>query len=133
MKARVLNFLLLATSQCAYLEWGGKQHLFLFQAELMLFSKLMHDPLAILHPMIVLPFIGQVLLLITLFQKKPNKLYTILSLIFLGVLNVFIFVIAILSMHFKMILCSVPFIVVLIMVIINLIASKRAAGIDKGH
>ena len=133
MKARVLNFLLLATSLFAYLEWGGKQHLFLFQAELMLFSKSMHDPLAVLHPMIVLPFIGQVLLLITLFQKKPNKLYTILSLIFLGMLNVFIFVIAILSMHFKMILCSVPFIVVLIMVIINLIASKRATVIDKGH
>ncbi len=126
MKARVLNFLLLATSLCAYLEWGGKQHLFLFQAELMLFSKLMHDPLAILHPMIVLPFIGQVLLLITLFQKKPNWLYTILSLIFLGVLNVFIFVVGLLSLNMKITIASFPFIVISILILKQIRTRRKA-------
>ena len=126
MKARVLNFLLLATSLCAYLEWGGKQHLFLFQAELMLFSKLMHDPLAVLHPMIVLPFIGQVLLLITLFQKKPNWLYTILSLIFLGVLNVFIFVVGLLSLNMKITIASFPFIVISILILKQIRTRRKA-------
>ena len=126
MKARVLNFLLLATSLCAYLEWGGKQHLFLFQAELMLFSKLMHDPLAILHPMIVLPFIGQVLLLITLFQKKPNKLYTILSLIFLGMLIVFIFVVGLLSLNMKITIASFPFIVISILILKQIRTRRKA-------
>ena len=126
MKARVLNFLLLATSLFAYLEWGGKQHLFLFQAELMLFSKLMHDPLAILHPMIVLPFIGQVLLLITLFQKKPNWLYTILSLIFLGVLNVFIFVVGLLSLNMKITIASFPFIVISILILKQIRTRRKA-------
>lgn len=126
MKARVLNFLLLATSLCAYLEWGGKQHLFLFQAELMLFSKLMHDPLAVLHPMIVLPFIGQVLLLITLFQKKPNKLYTILSLIFLGMLIVFIFVVGLLSLNMKITIASFPFIVISILILKQIRTRKKA-------
>ena len=126
MKARVLNFLLLATSLCAYLEWGGKQHLFLFQAELMLFSKLMHDPLAVLHPMIVLPFIGQVLLLITLFQKKPNWLYTILSLIFLGVLNVFIFVVGLLSLNMKITIASFPIIVISILILKQIRTRRKA-------
>ena len=126
MKARVLNFLLLATSLCAYLEWGGKQHLFLFQAELMLFSKLMHDPLAILHPMIVLPFIGQVLLLITLFQKKPNWLYTILSLIFLGMLIVFIFVVGLLSLNMKITIASFPFIVISILILKQIRTRRKA-------
>ena len=126
MKARVLNFLLLATSLCAYLEWGGKQHLFLFQAELMLFSKLMHDPLAILHPMIVLPFIGQVLLLITLFQKKPNKLYTILSLIFLGMLIIFIFVVGLLSLNMKITIASFPFIVISILILKQIRTRRKA-------
>ena len=126
MKARVLNFLLLATSLFAYLEWGDKQHLFLFQAELMLFSKLMHDPLAILHPMIVLPFIGQVLLLITLFQKKPNWLYTILSLIFLGVLNVFIFVVGLLSLNMKITIASFPFIVISILILKQIRTRRKA-------
>ena len=126
MKARVLNFLLLATSLCAYLEWGDKQHLFLFQAELILFSKLMHDPLAVLHPMIVLPFIGQVLLLITLFQKKPNWLYTILSLIFLGVLNVFIFVVGLLSLNMKITIASFPFIVISILILKQIRTRRKA-------
>ncbi len=126
MKARVLNFLLLATSLLAYIEWGGKQHLFLFQAELMLFSKLVHDPLAVLHPMIVLPFIGQVLLLITLFQKRPNKLYTILSLIFLGVLNVFIFVVGLLSLNMKITIASFPFIVISILILKQIRTRRKA-------
>ena len=126
MKARVLNFLLLATSLCAYLEWGGKQHLFLFQAELMLFSKLMHDPLDVLHPMIVLPFIGQVLLLITLFQKKPIKLYTILSLIFLGMLIVFIFVVGLLSLNMKITIASFPFIVISILILKQIRTRRKA-------
>lgn len=126
MKARVLNFLLLATSLFAYLEWGDKQHLFLFQAELMLFSKLMHDPLAVLHPMIVLPFIGQVLLLITLFQKKPNKLYTILSLIFLGMLIVFIFVVGLLSLNMKITIASFPFIVISILILKQIRTRRKA-------
>lgn len=126
MKARVLNFLLLATSLFAYLEWGDKQHLFLFQAELMLFSKLMHDPLAVLHPMIVLPFIGQVLLLITLFQKKPNKLYTILSLIFLGMLIVFISVVGLLSLNMKITIASFPFIVISILILKQIRTRRKA-------
>jgi len=74
MKAKILNALLLVTSLFGYLEWGGNNHLFLFQAEGEIFSKLISDPTSVIHPFILLPIIGQALLLITLFQKTPHKL-----------------------------------------------------------
>jgi len=73
MKIKFLNGLLILTSLVGYLEWAGNNHLFLFQAEADIIKKLITDPKSVMHPFILLPIIGQVLLLITLFKKHLLK------------------------------------------------------------
>ncbi len=117
MKSKIFNFLLLITSLIGYLEWGSNSHLFLFQAEADILSKLFTKPLSVLHPFIILPFIAQVILIVTLFQTKPNKLLTYLSIGGLGILLVFMFVIGIMSLNYKILFSTIPFIVVAIVAI----------------
>ena len=76
MKSKILNLTLILTSLIGYLEWGQDMSMFLFQGELDVISKLFTDPLSVLHPFTLLPLLGQILLLITLFQKNPSKVLT---------------------------------------------------------
>ena len=117
MKSKVLNFLLIFSSLFGYLEWSGNKHLFLFEAEAEIFSKLFTNPVSVLHPFTVLPIVGQILLVITLFQKTPNKTLTYISLAGLGLLLGFIFIVGLMSINFKIIISTIPFIVLAIFVI----------------
>jgi len=109
MKAKILNALLIFTSLFGYLEWSGDSKSFLFQAEAEIFSKVLQDPVSVLHPFTVLPFIGQLLLIITLFQKTPGKKLTYAGIAGLGILMLLIFVVGILSMNYKIFLSTLPF------------------------
>ena len=119
MKSKILNFLLLITSLLGYLEWGGNNHIFLFKAEAELFLKLFADPISVIHPFTILPLVGQILLLITLFQKTPNKTLSFISILGLGLLLGFIFIIGLMSLNFKVIISTIPFIVVSVLTIRN--------------
>ena len=59
---------------------GATNKMFLFQAEAEIIAKIFIDPVSILHPFTVLPLLGQVLLIITLFQKRAGKIKTYLVL-----------------------------------------------------
>ncbi len=112
MKSKILNSLLIITSLLGYLEWSGNSHSFLFQAEGEIILKLFADPISVLHPFTLLPMTGQVILIITLFQKNPSKLLTYISIGGLGILLAFMFVIGIMTLNFKIIISTIPFIVV---------------------
>ena len=111
MTSRWLNILLLIASLFGYLEWGGNNHAFLFQAEQEWMSRLFYDPKSITHPFILIPFLAQIILLITLFQRQPSKWLTYISIAGLGLLLGFMFVIGILSGNFKIIISTLPFLV----------------------
>jgi hypothetical protein len=117
MKSKILNFLLIITSLLGYLEWSGNNHSFLFQAEGEILSKLFVKPVSSFHPFTLLPMFGQVILILTLFQKKPNKLLTYLGIGGLGILLGFMFVIGIMSFNLKIIFSTVPFILVAVITI----------------
>jgi type IV secretory pathway VirB6-like protein len=119
MKSKVLNFLLIITSLFGYLEWGGNNHTFLFAAEAEIISKLFTEPGSILHPFTILPLVGQILLLVTLFQKKPSKLLTLLSIGGLGILMGLMFVIGLMSLNYKIIFSTVPFLIVAVITILH--------------
>jgi hypothetical protein len=102
-----------------YLEWGGNHHQFLWQAEVELLHKLITHPLDVMHPFILLPLFSQLILLITLFQDKPNKILVFSCIAGLSLLLVFLFFIGIISFNFKIWIFSLPF------VIITLIAIKH--------
>jgi hypothetical protein len=111
LKSKLLNFLLILTSLFGFLEWGGGSHIFLFQAEGEVVSKLFTDPLSVLHPLTILPMIGQILLLITLFQKKPGKILTYIGLACVGILLAFMFVVGAMSQNGKIMLSVLSFLV----------------------
>jgi hypothetical protein len=117
MKSKILSFLLLLTSLIGYLEWSGNSHMFLFQAEGETISKLFTDTASVLHPFILIPMIGQIMLTITVFQKKPTKILIYLSIGCLGLLLGFMFVIGLISLNYKIILSTIPFIIVSVIAI----------------
>jgi hypothetical protein len=117
MKSKLLNFLLIVTSLIGYLEWGENNHSFLFQAEAEIVSNLFKDPVASVHPFTVLPLLGQILLLITLFQPIPNRVLTYTGIAGLSLLLLFMFVIGAISMNFKILGSTIPFLTVAILAI----------------
>lgn len=117
MKSKILNFLLIITSLLGYLEWSGENHLFLFKAEADIVSKLFTDPISVLHPLTILPIVGQILLVITLFQKAPSKTLTYIGIAGLGLLLGFMFIVGLISMNFRIIISTIPFIVLAILAI----------------
>lgn len=119
MKSKLLNFSLIITSLFGYLEWGKKSHSFLFQVEFELFSKLFTDPIAALHPFTILPLLGQGILLITLFQKTPDKTWTFIGMGGLAVLLLFMLFIGLLSSNIKIIISTLPFLLVSFLTIRN--------------
>lgn len=112
MKSKILNLLLIVTSLFGYLEWGGNNSILLFQAEADIISKLFTDPTSVIHPFILLPLFGQILLLVSVFQNKPSHLLTYIGIACLALLLGFMFVIGILSLNYKIIFSTLPFLVV---------------------
>jgi hypothetical protein len=108
-KRKIFNLLLIFTSLLGYLEWGKGHQMFLFHAEGEIFAKLFQQPGSVLHPFILFPFIGQILLVITLFQKKPGKILTYTAIVCLGLLLGLMFVIGCLGTNFKILLSTLPF------------------------
>lgn len=107
-----------------YLEWGGGNHTYLFQGEAEIITKLFTDPKSVLHPFTVFPMISQLLLLITLFQKMPNRKLTYIGIIGLSLLLGFMFIIGAMTLNYKIIFSTVPFIIAAILTLRNLKTGK---------
>ena len=125
MRGKILNFLLLLTSLFGYLEWGKDNQMFLFEAEADIFEKLFSDPLSVIHPLILLPLAGQVLLLITLFQVKSSKILTHIGFWSIAVLLLMMFIVGILNLNFKIILSTLPFLLTGVVTIIHHAKKKQ--------
>jgi hypothetical protein len=74
-------------------------------------SKIFTDPASVVHPFTLVPLMGQILLLITLFQKKPSRLLAFIGIGSIGILLLFMFFIGILSFNLKILASTIPFIV----------------------
>ncbi len=109
MKAKILNVCLILTSLIGYLEWGNNNSMFLLEGEIEVISKLFNDPTSVMHPFTLLPLTGQILLLITLFQKSPGKWLTFIGLGGISVLLLFMLYISIISLNYKIALSTLPF------------------------
>jgi hypothetical protein len=103
---RWLPFLILLAFLVCYLEWSGGNSGFIFKMEYDLFSK-DFKPANFFHPMILLPLAGQLCLLFSLFYQ--NRKLIIAAIILLSVLVLMIFLVGILSLNFKIIASTLPF------------------------
>ncbi len=117
MKSKILNLLVLLTSLIGFLEWGKTNRLFLFQAEAEIILKMVKNPSSALHPFVLLPLFGQLLLLFTLFQSKPNKTLTVIGIASLSLLLGFMVVMGALSLNLKIICSVIPFLVTVVLTV----------------
>ena len=109
MKSRIINLCIILASLVGYLEWGKDNKMFLFQGEVEIIIKLFKDTASVIHPLTLLPLLGQIILVFTLFQKKLNRLLSLIGLGCLSVLLVFMFLIGILALNFKILVSTIPF------------------------
>ncbi len=111
MKHKILNAALILTSVIAYLEWGGGNNTFLLNGEIDVIKKLFTDPSKAIHPFTIIPLIGQIILLFTLFQKQPAKWLTFTGMGCIGLLLLFIFFIGLLGGNVKILFSTLPFVI----------------------
>ena len=128
MNSKYLNIALILTSFMGYLEWGGGNSMFLWQGEIDIIEKLFTNPGSAVHPFTVLPLCGQLLLLVTLFQRTPNKWLTYAGMGGVGVLLVFMFIIGLISLNARVTLSTLPFIVTAVLVLRHHRASPAVGG-----
>lgn len=108
---RLVNIgLLLAFSIC-YLEWGGGNSSFIFQVEYELFRKTDDLLSSLTHPLILAGLAGQVLLLYSIFSKKPKRMLNSIGILILSPVVVLAFLAGALSLNWKMIASALPFII----------------------
>lgn len=108
---RIVNSCLILTSLLVYLEWGTDNSTFLFQAEAEVFRKFFINPLDVIHPFVLLPLFGQVVLVFTLFQKTPGRVLSLSGLSALSILMLLIFFIGIIGFNWKILVSTLPFII----------------------
>ena len=119
MKTKILALCLILFSLIGYLEWGGENHNFIFQIEADVISKLFTDFLSILHPFVLIPLIGQILLATTFFLKKPKKLFIYLGIGGISLLFLMMLFIGLMLPNFKIILCTCPFLITSVITILH--------------
>ncbi|WP_223034791.1 hypothetical protein [Hanstruepera marina] len=117
MKLKIFIFCLILFSLFGYLQWGDNNHIFLFQAEIEIIQKLFQDPGSVIHPLTLLPLIGQVLLLILLFQKKPSKLLIFIGMGGIGLLFLLMLFVGLIGLNIKIILSTLPFLIICVLII----------------
>lgn len=109
MKVKYLHLALILTPLTGYLQWGKDQHAFLYQVEGDLLSRIFSDPASVMHPLVLLPLAGQLLLLVTLFQKRVSRGLSLAGLACSAILPGFVLLVGLLGMNGKMILSVMPF------------------------
>ncbi len=107
-KWNIIVLLLFLTSFIGYLEWGERKE-FIFQMEFEILQKLVVNPSSIIHPLVVLPLIGQIILLLALFKTNTNKYLVLTGIFGIFLLFAMIFIVGVLSMKFKIMFSVVPF------------------------
>ena len=109
MRKKLLNLSLILTSLIGYLEWGRGQSVLLLQAEAEMFSRALADPAAVSHPLTLLPVLGQLALIVTLFQQIPGKALTYAGIAGIGILFALMFFIGIIDLNVRILASTLPF------------------------
>ncbi len=114
---RLLTLGILVTSLFGYLEWADHST-FLFKAE---YDILFHSDKSIesfVHPLILLPLAGQLILLVALIIHPKHFRLLFIGMALLSPLMLMIFLVGLLSLNVKILFSAVPFIILSIVAIL---------------
>jgi len=115
-RTKIYILLSLLAFPLGYLQWGDGNHEFLFESEAKILGDIFRSPAEYFHPLILGPLLGQIFLIVSLFQKKPGKFFVYTGLIFQSVLMFFVLVAGLMWLHPKSIISTLPFIFFTVMV-----------------
>lgn len=99
---------LFLSSFIGYLEWG-KESEYIATIEYGLLLSINDSPEVFLHPFILLPLLGQILLLVSLLVAKPKFNVVVLASTGIALLYLLLLFIGLLAWNPKMSLCALPF------------------------
>lgn len=94
-----------------YLEWGTGNTAFVYEGFLEVISNAQRLKSNFTHPLIVLPLIGQIIFLVSSFNKSLKNKWLITALVLTGLLFIMILLAGILSTNFKIIVSALPYLI----------------------
>ena len=109
MKLKVYISLTIVSSLIGFLEWGHNNSTFIFHGEVEVIQKLFTDPASVVHPLTIIPLIGQIILIVAFLQPVPNKKLAYAGVICISTLLLLIFIIGLITLNYKTILSTLPF------------------------
>lgn len=118
LQSRVISLFIILSSLFPYLSWGkGSNSAFLFEIEWQIFSHINTDASALLHPMVLIPITGQLVILIF------GVIYPKIPLVYLGILCLFMLIgfvmfIGFFSQNSQIILSCIPFLLTSVLYIL---------------
>lgn len=126
-RRKLLVILLLLSFQFLYLEWAGGNKMFVFNVEADLIANLKSKYKSFAHPFIFVPILGNLLLLISLVNKRYKILLTVLGIAGLGVLGIMILLISVISWNSKMLSAVFPFVIFTYLLLRYLLQLRKAS------
>lgn len=115
---------LLISSLFCYLEWAD-QSTFLWEVEWMLLTNKASNG-SFTHPFILIPILGQLLLVIALFKKQSPFRFVFIGMAFISLLVLMILLVGLLSLNVKIIVSALPYLIFSVACIIYYKKSKKA-------
>ncbi|MBI5915210.1 MAG: hypothetical protein HY842_07530 [Bacteroidetes bacterium] len=108
---RLINIGLFLAFNICYLEWGSDQSSFLFQIPFTIFAEKKDLLSTLTHPLIIFGFAGQLMLLVSAIRKVPNRIVNLIGWLCLAVIVLLVLLSGLLSFNWRILLSTVPFIV----------------------
>lgn len=93
-----------------YLEWPPDNHYFVYELAYNLLFEKTEKANAFLHPLVMLPFLGQLLALIAVFIPKPKRWMVITAIALMGTLVLMLLIVGALGLNWKILAGVVPFV-----------------------
>lgn len=109
MTKKLAIFCLFATFMFCYLEWPGN-HYFVFEVAYELLFQKSEKADAFSHPLVALPFLGQLLALIAVFLPNPKRWMIITAISLMGTLVLMLLIVGALGLNWKILLAILPFV-----------------------
>lgn len=111
---RVINLALLIAFLICYLEWPPHNSMFIFMAEYEIFTNTKNWVSNFTHPIILVGFIAQLLLLYSIINKNASHKLNSIAILLLTPLVLLFFVVGLLSFNTKIALSTLPYLMLVV-------------------
>lgn len=111
---QVINLALLIAFLICYLEWPPNNSMFVYMAEYEIFNNKKNWVSNFTHPLILVGFIAQLLLLYSIINKNTSHKLNSIGILLLTPLVLLFFVVGILSFNIKITLSTLPYLILVV-------------------